>query len=92
MYCIRLSTLRMRTCAALNGAVDSTVSGRAAVPGRGAACTVVGVAEVQPPIPWTTYAAVRLPATAMAESSTWRAAGGRRGELEAPIIKPPRNT
>src|SRR5205814_1319669 len=64
MYRMRLSTFRMKTCAALKGAVESTVPDTLAVPGRAAPCAA-GVAAADPLAPKTTNAIARLPINAM---------------------------
>src|SRR5437660_10801209 len=65
MYRMRLSTFRMKTCAALNGAVESTVPDKLAVPGRAAPCGAAGLAATDPLAPKTAYAIARLPINPM---------------------------
>src|SRR2546427_3002749 len=59
MYRIRLSTLRIKTCAALNGTVESTVPDRRAVPEAGA-CTAAVPGAANPLPAKTPYAIARV--------------------------------
>src|SRR5437016_13964210 len=96
MYKIRLSTFRMKTCAALIGVVESTVPDRLADSGSEAA-SMVAVVAPHPPTLTNTYPAARLPANAMASSTARRALTGRRrrddpASFKKPIVVPPRHT
>src|SRR5262245_5907864 len=64
MYRMRLSTFRMKTCAALNGAVESTVPDTLAVPDS-PACAAAGFATADPLRPKTTPAIARHPINEM---------------------------